>query len=715
MKKSIEEIVLLSNALSPLIYVVCQDENNFVIDLYSISEKHNFNIKRWSCYKGLLPLDKFNLMQRADGSAKETWIPQKVLEYIQKDDSEQTQKNIYLLHDFNIFINPQIARQIVDMNVSNNNKIVIITARGLSYGTNDQQGIDPILDKITKVIYYDYPSYEEIANTINASIAKYNDQIKQSKTKTFNTLSFSQEEISKFTRSLQGLTQTEIVDVIIYSLVKTGTLDNNTFIQEKTKTIRKSDILEYITVNSDINQIGGLDKIKEYLISYKNQFSDSAKEYGIEPIKGLLLLGNPGCLCENTTIHFNRGKRLGFDKSLSIKEIYLAFHGKIRKWNLNIPTYLQSFDGKKIIKNKLIDIIDKGYKKTLTILCSEENISLTLTPDHPICDENGKFRQARDYKTGEYILCKDNLSPQKKNGKQIKKHLLIENFNINYTKKCKITSIINDDKLTHVYDIQMELPYDNFVANNVIVHNTGKSAMAKTIANLWSLPLLRLDIGKVMGGVVGKSESNMRKCITMAESVSPCVLWVDELEKALSGTKSSNQSDGGTLSRVFGTLLTAMEEGLKDVVLIATANDISSIPPELIRRFNEIFFVDLPTAEEREEIIKIHFNKRNKKMNNIVLSKIVQKTHMFTGAEIEKAIKESIAKSWLLGDKDIAHSTLEQIINETKPIAILMKEQIETIREWAKDRARKASSYTFQENENIKIDDNFSFINKMKE
>jgi len=132
------------------------------------------------------------------------------------------------------------------------------------------------------------------------------------------------------------------------------------------------------------------------------------------------------------------------------------------------------------------------------------------------------------------------------------------------------------------------------------VAGTGKSLLAKTIASLWKVPLLRLDIGKVMHGIIGSSEERMRQVISQAETLAPSILWLDEVEKALSGVKSSNYSDAGTTSRMFGTLLNAMQEGLNGVTIIATANDISQLPPEFIRRFNEVFFVDLPFEDERE-------------------------------------------------------------------------------------------------------------------
>ena len=187
------------------------------------------------------------------------------------------------------------------------------------------------------------------------------------------------------------------------------------------------------------------------------------------------------------------------------------------------------------------------------------------------------------------------------------------------------------------------------------IPGTGKSALCHAIADMWQLPMLRLDIGKVMGSLVGQSEGNMRKALKQAEACAPCILWVDEIEKALSGTGSSNHTDGGTTARVFGTLLTWMQENEEDVVILATANAIDGLPPELIRRFNEVFFVDIPAAEEREEIFKIHLSKRGRDPKKFDLKKLVEGSPEYTGAEIEKAVKEGIANAFTANAKDRAY------------------------------------------------------------
>jgi ATP-dependent 26S proteasome regulatory subunit len=224
------------------------------------------------------------------------------------------------------------------------------------------------------------------------------------------------------------------------------------------------------------------------------------------------------------------------------------------------------------------------------------------------------------------------------------------------------------------------------------VPGTGKSLLAKTVSHIWQLPCLRLDVGKVMTGLVGGSEERMRQAIKTAEAMAPCVLWIDEVEKGMSGVKSSNFSDAGTMSRVFGTFLTWMQEKTVDVVVIATANDITAVPPEFIRRFNEVFFVDLPVPEEREEIFKIHLNHAKRDPKKFDMNRLVTATHDYTGAEIEKCVKEGIVHAFYDKAKDVTTKHIIGAVSQTKPIAKIMADQIANIREWARNRARYAST-----------------------
>jgi len=224
----------------------------------------------------------------------------------------------------------------------------------------------------------------------------------------------------------------------------------------------------------------------------------------------------------------------------------------------------------------------------------------------------------------------------------------------------------------------------------------GKSLTAKAVGALYNMPLLRLDVGKVFSGLVGSSEENMRRAIFTAEAVAPSILWMDELEKGLSGSASSGVSDGGTTARVFGTFITWLQEKTTPVFVIATANDVSQLPPELLRkgRFDEIFFVDLPTAEEREEIIRIHLRHKNRLPEYFDVAKIVAAMSSFSGSEVEQAIISALYDVYdeYRGEKDIDTEAIVRSAQEIIPLSYTMKEKIDALREWAKTRARRATA-----------------------
>lgn len=232
------------------------------------------------------------------------------------------------------------------------------------------------------------------------------------------------------------------------------------------------------------------------------------------------------------------------------------------------------------------------------------------------------------------------------------------------------------------------------------IPGTGKSLLAKAMGHLWKIPLLKLDMGKVMDRLVGSSEDRMRQVIAVAEAMAPCIVWIDEIEKGLSGTKSSNFSDGGTLARVFGTLLTAMQDGLKGVTMIATANDTTMLPPELIRRFNEVFFVDLPGPDERWQILGIHLSKKGRDLSkfNGMKKDFLEASEGYTGAEIEKVIADAIARAFFGGTKDVTPAHVLEALRETKPISKIQEEKIVKLQKWALDHARYASSYSQEVN-----------------
>lgn len=230
------------------------------------------------------------------------------------------------------------------------------------------------------------------------------------------------------------------------------------------------------------------------------------------------------------------------------------------------------------------------------------------------------------------------------------------------------------------------------------VPGCGKSLTAKSVSSLWNLPLLRLDIGSVFEGIVGSSERNMREVIRTAESISPCILWIDEIEKAFAGVGSSGDSGIGT--RLFGTFLTWMQDKTSFVFVIATANNISNLPPEFMRkgRFDEIFFVDLPVIEERKAIFTIHLRKKLNEINSDpfllsekLIQNLVSKTEGFTGSEIEELINSALIDAFS-EQRKVNEEDFIKAIKNTVPLSVTQAEQIKALRTWANVRAISATS-----------------------
>ncbi|BAT51390.1 AAA ATPase, central region [Nostoc sp. NIES-3756] len=226
------------------------------------------------------------------------------------------------------------------------------------------------------------------------------------------------------------------------------------------------------------------------------------------------------------------------------------------------------------------------------------------------------------------------------------------------------------------------------------VPGCGKSLIAKTTSRLWGLPLLRLDMGRVYdGSMVGRSEANLRNALKTAESISPAILFIDELDKSFAGSAGSGDSDGGTSSRIFGSFLTWMQEKKSPVFVMATANRVERLPGEFLRkgRFDEIFFVDLPTPEERSDIFKIHLNKRREDITRFDLEQLAKMSDGFSGAEIEQALVAAMYEAFAQ-DREFTQLDIIAALKATLPLSRTMQEQVTALRDWARQRARPAAS-----------------------
>jgi ATP-dependent 26S proteasome regulatory subunit len=222
------------------------------------------------------------------------------------------------------------------------------------------------------------------------------------------------------------------------------------------------------------------------------------------------------------------------------------------------------------------------------------------------------------------------------------------------------------------------------------IPGTGKSLTAKMIGGLWRLPLLRLDVGALFGGLVGESEENTRRALRLAETVAPCIVWIDEIEKAL----AQGGLDGGTSMRVFGSILTWMAEKTAPCFVVATANDISRLPPELLRkgRFDEIFFLDLPTEAERREILRVHLAKRKRVPLDFDLDRLARDSEGYVGAELEQAVVDAMYIGFNDQRREFTTLDVAEAIRRQVPLSVSQRETVTALRNWLQEgRAQRAS------------------------
>jgi len=491
------KIEILIRARYPLIYVVSFEEGRVGKRLKDIADERKKQVFNWTITSGL---------ELPDGSfITELKDPIKVLEYINQSEANA----LFVLHDYHHYLNdPVVVRKQRDL------------ARALKMTRKNIIFLSPVLkvptelEKEVAVIDYNLPGKHELREIIKRITGSLGDA------KNIEILQ-SQEKLEKIVEAALGLTAEEAENVFAKSLVEKGQFDITIVLSEKEQIIRKSGVLEYYHVNEKMQEVGGLEELKNWLTKRGKAFTSKAREFGLPEPRGILLLGIPGC---------------------------------------------------------------------------------------------------------------------------------------------------------------------------------GKSLTAKAIAGMWQLPLLKLDVGKVFSSYVGSSEENVRRAIQTAESIAPCILWLDEMEKGFSGIGSSGMTDGGTTARVFGTFLTWLQEKTSAVFVVATSNNVSQLPPELLRkgRFDEIFYVDLPSKEERKEIARIHLEKRKREHGNYDIEKISRETHGFSGSEIEEVIVSGLYDAFN-NDEELKQEHLDHVITTMIPLSQTMEEQIKGIRDWAKLRARRASNIKWEE------------------
>ena len=440
----------------------------------------------------------------------------------------------------------------------------------------------------------------------------------------------------------------------------------------------KTAMLEDCTLSSMLDQLKTKDLLEEKIIVLKDITSYLEEPKIVSKIKGLARMINQGV-----------------DATVIIVSSILVIPKDLEKYITILEMdYLNTDEIKQIIRNfiqenlsiqekdeKLIDEFALAFKG-LTEFEITNLLALSYADDGALTRKDLRliFDQKQQMIKKAGIL---EMIPLKETIDDIGG---LENLKEWFERKAKVYKNINQAKKYGV-----DMPKGVLIAG---VPGCGKSLNAKAAANLFEVPLLRLDMGRLMGKYVGESEGNLRKAIALAEAISPCVLWIDEFEKAFAGIGGTGGGAEVT-TRLFGNFLTWMQEKESLTFVVATANDITKLPPELLRkgRFDEIFYVGLPSRAERENIFKIHITKRRAMdLNNIDISKLVDKTEGFSGADIEGVVKDAIEAAFSDDKVSIQTTEIVEAIQNTHSLSEIMKDVLEKMKKEYETRKFKNAS-----------------------
>ncbi len=624
-------------------------------------------------------------------------------------------------------------------------------------------------------------------------------------------LEFEESEIDQLAQSGAGMSSNYFEQAASMAIVHASMTDEEIkpddvsryIIDAKTEIVNQNELLE-LYKTEDINDVGGLDNLKNWIEKRKHCYTDEAIEFGIESPKGLVFVGVPGCLSWDTKISISRAEHA---RQETIESLYYRFNGKhkegvdkgvigkyAKEWDATIPTKAYCYkeaDGY-IGTNTIEGVVYSGEKRVFEVT-TDFGQKIKTTTDHKFLTPDG-YKKLFDVKIGDKVFTQGKGDPIDSNSGRNKNIALLQINNVGnhpnartrYTKNLSYTShplhrLVYESEMNHMslpeflyalhgdvselsflesntevhhvdnnrlnntpinlaamskaeharihttennmnkyqyaprlqtvkrvdwvgvvptYDIQMSAPDHNFVANGFVVHNSGKSLTAKAVAGVLGIPCVRLDFGKVFNSLVGKSEEQIRKALRMIESMSPCVCLVDEIDKGLGGASGAS-GDSGVSSRVLGTFLTWLQDNPYPVFTMVTANNVTGLPPELLRkgRFDATFATGLPTIKERLQVLDIHLRKRGhdiKSFKKTELTTFAKASEGYVPAEIEAGIKESLVIAFddAMEAGETPELTMDNILkamDDMVPLSKSHKEDMDAILEWSRKNATPAS------------------------
>lgn len=771
------------------LFITSHEEARIKAEIAAVANDLGYSVYVWTVTSSLMgPLGDPEPKKFTDPTNQSELGPDGLLRYMC---GMLPKKSIVLAMDFHLFTgesNPYIIRLGKDCLTTaraNMQRLIVLGC---------QVKLCPELEKEFTVVNFDLPGREELGEVLK--------EIADSAQVRLNG------NTDKIIDSACGMTTMEAADAFALAVVESGgdKIPPEIVAREKSNVVKKNGLLEIVESSETINDVGGNDGLKEWILKRKNAFSKEAKTFGLPIPRGALLVGIPGCLhgdtpiydpVKNTTltayerwqdggwfhvvsattqgfaasaaapvVRFHEQEMIRFDlsngESITVTEAhrFLTKDGWLtadKVYELtqeSVPVLLASNsepsrealrrDERSLIHTD--EGLQSGYQNE-SCSCGEQspqgpNTSQDGSPSRACAHEHsphGLHADGLDSKPGRSHSCPPlaplstmDSSDQSEEGESLSneeqrtpslemcpgvqrspaeafpndteqprgqsdpKSIADEGLDVRiqaYRNFCSWVSVVKCEKVGSqtYYDFHVPV-WNNYVAAGVVNHNCGKTQFGRVIANVLNIPLLKLDAGKIFAGLVGQSESNLRSVIQTVEAVAPCVLLVDEIEKGLSGSKSSGQTDGGTSARVFGTFLQWMNDKKSAVFVVATANDISQLPPEFLRkgRFDELFFADLPNADEREQIFKIHISKQKRDASKFNLTWLAEETNEFTGSEIEAVVIDALYIAFDRGT-DLNEECLKEAIGATVPLSRTMSAQVTSLREWARNRTRPCS------------------------
>ncbi|MBI4635801.1 MAG: AAA family ATPase [Candidatus Rokubacteria bacterium] len=706
---ALQELELLIQSRYPLIVIETFEENRLEKALEEVTTNLRMPLWVWTATSGLAKVPSL-------GGMHDTLEPLKALAAV----AAVTGEALFLMKDLHrYFERPEVVRKLQDLAPQFTMDRRVITLSGAKVALPAE------LHTLAAFFTFDLPDVAELRSLTRRLIARL------SRERPIR-IELSDAELDQFVERMRGLTAFEAERALTKAMLKGSALTREDFeliVEIKRELLGKEGVLEYVAPEENLAQVGGFATLKAWLAKRKRAFEPSARDFGLEAPRGILLLGVQGCLRGDTRVLLADGRMP------SLEALARQASDCLEPGVYDVAYRVALEDGTSALASKLQIHADRD---TLLVTFADGR-ELEATPDHELLTTNG-WRRADELVPGDEVRlwarAGDFHTPPRRTSfgrplHSVRQRKVVvdalpeiwtpdlaeligliaaegnqDRYRVTLTLSededelaewlrqgmaaCRVVAIESGRRLDRVYDLTVP-GAERFIANGLVVHNCGKTLAARAVAREWALPLLRMETGRLYDKYIGESEKNLEKALRTAEHMAPCVLLFDEIEKALT-LSGSGDSDAGLSRRIFGRLLGWLQDRKAPVFVVATSNDVSQLPPELVRkgRFDEIFFVDLPSREERKEIFAVHLRKRKREPARFDLDALAAAAEGYTGAEIEAAVVAGLYTAFSRSTDLTTQLVLDELA-ATKPLSVTRKEEVESLRQWARGRTVMAS------------------------